>query len=308
MKGIFFPGIGIYFGNVPSSFSIFGFKITLYAIAITLGYILAYTMSVWMAKRSGQEEEDYLDYLLVMVIPTIIGARLYYVIFNYKHYFVEGRGAWDTFVSIINIRIGGLAVYGGLIVGVLVAYFYTKKRKLWLPLFGDTICMGVLIGQILGRWGNFFNREAFGGYTNSFFRMAIPLQYFEENFSMKYLTSNNILTDEMLNNLETVRDMSCVTVHPAFLYEGLWNLALLIFLFIYKKHKKFDGEMGLMYLAGYGFGRFFVEALRSDSLMIGPLKISQIVAILCVVGSIGLIVYNRINIKKGKEPKLHLVK
>ena len=168
--------------------------------------------------------------------------------------------------------------------------------------------MGVLIGQILGRWGNFFNREAFGGYTNSFFRMAIPLQYFEENFSMKYLTSNNILTDEMLNNLETVRDMSCVTVHPAFLYEGLWNLALLIFLFIYKKHKKFDGEMGLMYLAGYGFGRFFVEALRSDSLMIGPLKISQIVAILCVVGSIGLIVYNRINIKKGKEPKLHLVK
>ena len=288
MYGIYFPGMGIGFSNVPSGFTIFGYEIKFYGLIITVGFLLALMIACRDAKKSGQNPDDYIDYLLVMIVPVILGARIYYVLFNLKEYVAPGKSLGQTLLDMINIRNGGLAIYGGLIAGVLVAVIYTKKKKIYLPLFADTIAMGVFVGQILGRWGNFFNREAFGAYTKAFYRMAIPVSYYEQN-------------------PEVVNGMACITVTPTFLFEGLWNLMLLIFIFCYRKKKKFDGELALFYVAGYGIGRFLVEALRTDSLMIGPFKISQLVGLACFIVAFAALLYNYISIKKGKEPKCHRV-
>ncbi len=304
MEGIYFPGLGVFFDKVPSYFNIFGFKLTIYAIAITLGFVLALLVASKEAKRTGQDDESYLDFFLVLVIPAILGARIYYILFNLGRFIQPGKSFGQIVKDMINIRNGGLAVYGGLIAGVTAAYFFTRKKKLYLPLFGDTISMGVLVGQILGRWGNFFNREAFGSYSGGPLRMAIPINYFKV-LTQSRLQEEGILTDEMLQNKEMVKGVSCFTVHPTFLYEGLWNLALLAFIFFYRKKKKFDGELAMIYVAGYGLGRFFIEMLRTDSLMIGPLKVSQVVAVLCVIVATAVIIKNRLDIKNGKVPKIN---
>ena len=292
MNGIYFPGMGINFNNVPSGFTIFGIEIKLYGLFIATGFILAYLASLREAKRTGQNEEIYLDYLLAMVVPAILGARIYYIIFNLKDFVAPGKSFSQTLLDMINIRNGGLAVYGGLIVGGIMAVVVAKKKGIKFTLLLDTIAMGILIGQILGRWGNFFNREAFGGYTSAFCRMAIPVDYYSEGF-LSYLKSSGIVTEQMLNNQEIVNGVSCITVHPAFLYEGLWNLLLLIFIFFYRKRKRFDGEIITIYFLGYGIGRLMIEALRADSLMIGPLKISQVVAVLCIVICSAILIKNR---------------
>ena len=304
MDGIYFPGFGIKFPHVPSGITIFGFEIKFYAIVITLGFILAGAISQREARLTGQKDEDYLDFLLVMVFPIIVGARLYYVIFNPGRFFVEGQSFGQTLISIINIRNGGLAIYGGLIAGTITAVIFAKKKGLTLPLMWDTVSMGVLVGQILGRWGNFFNREVFGAYTSSPFRMAIPFGYYGTNH-LNYLMNSGIITQEMLDNPEVVNGVQCITVHPAFLYEGFLNFLILVFIFFFRKHKKFDGEIGLIYMMGYGICRFFVEAIRTDSLMLGPLKVSQVVALACVVIALILLFLNKKWIKDGKEPKLH---
>ncbi len=307
MDGIYFPGMGIGFSNVPSGFTIFGYEIKFYGLIITVGFLLALMIACRDAKKSGQNPDDYIDYLLVMIVPVILGARIYYVLFNLKEYVAPGKSLGQTLLDMINIRNGGLAIYGGLIAGVLVAVIYTKKKKIYLPLFADTIAMGVFVGQILGRWGNFFNREAFGAYTKAFYRMAIPVSYYEQHGYYQYLVNSGIISEKMIQNPEVVNGMACITVTPTFLFEGLWNLMLLIFIFCYRKKKKFDGELALFYVAGYGIGRFLVEALRTDSLMIGPFKISQLVGLACFIVAFAALLYNYISIKKGKEPKCHRV-
>ena len=307
MKGIYFPGFGITLGNVPESISIFGFEIRFYALIIATGFILAFLIATREAVKSGQNDEDYLDYLLYMVVPVILGARLYYVLFALDEFVEPGKGFWKTFLDMLNIRNGGLAIYGGLIAGVLVAFIFCRKRKLSLPLMGDTICMGVLVGQILGRWGNFFNREAFGSYTDSVFRMGIPLDYYRTQGSLGYLTQTGVITQKMIENAENIKGIPCITVHPTFLYEGIWNLALLLIIFFYRKHKKFDGELALIYIMGYGIGRFMVESFRTDSLMIGSLRVSQLVSILGVVTALAVMIYNYIGIRKGRTPKCHRI-
>ncbi|SEF57119.1 phosphatidylglycerol:prolipoprotein diacylglycerol transferase [Eubacterium ruminantium] len=299
MNGIYFPGIGIKLGNVPSGFKIFGIEIKLYAVVIAVGFILALLIAAREAKMSGQDEETYLDFFLWLIIPCIIGARIYYVIFSWDEYYQKGKGFWKTFVDIINIREGGLAIYGGLIVGVLVAFIFNKVKKLSLPLMGDTVCMGVLVGQILGRWGNFFNREVFGAYTDSFIRMAIPVDYFANEGTFDGYLDSGIITNEMLLNPEMVNGKGCITVYPAFLLEGLWNLAILILILLYRRNKKFDGELSLMYIMGYGAGRCLVESIRTDSLMAGSFKVSQLVAILCFAGAFAILIWNRIRIARG---------
>lgn len=304
MDGIYFPGFGFNFPNVPSGIHIFGLEIKFYAIVITLGFILAGVIAQREARLTGQKDEDYLDFLIALVIPAIVGARIYYVIFNPDRFFIKGQSLWQTIVKIINIRNGGLAVYGGLILGTITAVIFAKKKKLTMPLMWDTVCMGVLVGQILGRWGNFFNREAFGAYTNSVFRMAIPFGYYGMN-GIEYYTSNGIITEDMLNNPEVINGVQCITVHPTFLYEGILNLIVLIVILCYRRKKKFDGEVGLIYMMGYGICRFIVEALRTDSLMMGPFKVSQVVALLCVILAVVLIIVNRKKIADGKELPLH---
>ncbi len=306
MQGIYFPGVGIFFEKVLSAITILNVKIPLYAICVTGGFILALIIASKEAQRTGQNDEDYLDFFLWLVIPAIAGARIYYVIFNHERFIQPGKSIGKTLVDMINIHNGGLAVYGGLIAGVLAGFIFARKRKINFPLFGDTIALGVVAAQIVGRWGNFFNRECFGAYTQSKLRMAIPVNYFSRGY-LQTLRNDGIITSDMLNKQELVKGIACITVHPMFLYEGVWNLALLIFLLLYRKKKKFDGELAMIYVAGYGLGRFWIEWLRTDSLMVGGLKVSQIVAAICFFLAISVIVKNRNDIKNGKTPKVNYV-
>ncbi|MCM1495032.1 MAG: prolipoprotein diacylglyceryl transferase [Bacteroides sp.] len=296
MNDIGFPNIGLYLRNIPDGFTIFGVEIKLYGVVIAVGFLLAYLIANQEAKRTGQDPELYLDYLLILIFPAIIAARIYYVIFAWDYYFLPGASFWETFLRIINLRQGGLAIYGGLIGGVLVCLIFARKRKVSFFTMMDTIALGVPLAQMLGRWGNFFNREAFGSYTDSLLAMAIPLEYYENNGTLYGLQQAGIITDEML--LNTVN--GCIQVHPTFLYEGMWNLLLFIFLMIWRKHKKFNGEILTLYLGGYGLGRFWIEGLRTDSLMIGStgIRVSQALALVLVLAAI---VFYMIQFQKYKK-------
>lgn len=303
MKDISFPNIGLYLRNIPDGFTLFGIEIKLYGVVIAIGFLLAYLIASREAKRTGQDPELYLDYLLVLIFPAIICARIYYIIFAWDYFFLPGAGFWETFLRIINLRQGGLAIYGGLIGGVLVCLLFAKKRKVPFLLMMDTIALGVPLAQMLGRWGNFFNREAFGSYTDSLFAMAIPLEYYETNGTLYGLTQAGVITDEML--LHTVN--GCIQVHPTFLYEGLWNLVLFIFLMFWRKHKKFNGEILAIYLGGYGLGRFWIESLRTDPLMIGSsgIRVSQALAFVIVIAVVVfyIVQFRKFQAQNHAEPK-----
>lgn len=301
MYDIRFPGLGVVLHNLKNGFTIFGIEVKFYGIIIAFGFLAAYIIVSKEAKRTGQNDELYLDYALWLIIPSIIGARLYYIIFSWRDYFQAGKGFKDTFIDVINIRNGGLAIYGGIIAGVIVTILFARKRKVSFPLMADTISMGLLIGQIMGRWGNFFNREAFGEYTDSIFAMCIPVDYFSENASLNGLVSSGVITQKMAENVVTIDGMHWISVHPTFLYESLWNLALLILIMVYRKHKKFDGELFLMYLWGYGLGRVWIEGLRTDSLMISGLniRVSQLLAAVCVLAASIVLVKKRMDYAKA---------
>jgi phosphatidylglycerol:prolipoprotein diacylglycerol transferase len=300
MYDLRFPGLGITLHNVKDGITLFGFEIKFYGIIIAFAFFFAYLLVSKEAKRTGQNDEDYLDFVLCLIIPVILGARLYYVIFRWSDYFQKGKGFAKTFLDVINIRNGGLAIYGGVIAGIIVAVIFCKKRGLSFPLLFDTAVMGLLLGQIMGRWGNFFNREAFGEYTDSLFAMCIPADYFAKDGSLTGLVNSGVITEKMVNNLVEYDSMTWISVHPTFLYESLWNLTLLVIILIYRKHKKFDGEIGLMYIWGYGLGRVWIESLRSDSLMLPfwNMKVSQLIAAICVLTASVILVKKRLDYAK----------
>lgn len=300
---IYFPGLG--FGiPVPSQLNIFGVRIALYGIVVSIGFVLGLALAIKLAKETKQNPEDYLDFFLVMVIPAILGARIYYIIFNASEFISEGKSFGQIVKDMLNIRNGGLAFYGGLIAGVIAFFIFTKVKKMYIPLVGDTIVPGILVGQILGRWGNFFNREVFGRYTSSVFRMAIPYDYYSTSFKA-YLSDVGIVTQEMLDNMETVNGVRCITVHPTFIYEILWNVALLVILLFWWKRKRFDGEITMFYFFGYGVGRFIIEGIRADTLMFGPFKVSQLVSVAFIIVTVTILAKNYISINRGKEPVIH---
>lgn len=305
MGDIRFPGLGIHLKDVAESFSLFGLEVKLYGFVIAIGFMLAYFVVIKEAKRTGQDDDLYVDFMLWMIIPAIAGARLYYVLFSWDSYFEPGKGFGQTLLDIINIRQGGLAIYGGIIAGVLVGVIFCKKKKVSIKLMADTAVMSVLIGQIVGRFGNFFNREAFGDYTDSLFRMCIPVSYFKGNGSLTPLVTDGVITENMINNVVEIDGAAWISVHPTFLYESLWNLALLIFIIVYRKHKKFDGELALLYVWGYGLGRVWIEGLRSDSLMIPGvnMRVSQLIAAVCVLVASIIIVKKRIDYVKTSSVK-----
>ena len=305
MGDIRFPGLGIHLKDVAESFSLFGLEVKLYGFVIAIGFMLAYFVVIKEAKRTGQDDDLYVDFMLWMIIPAIAGARLYYVLFSWDSYFEPGKGFGQTLLDIINIRQGGLAIYGGIIAGVLVGVIFCKKKKVSIKLMADTAVMSVLIGQIVGRFGNFFNREAFGDYTDSLFRMCIPVSYFKGNGSLSPLVADGVITENMINNVVEIDGAAWISVHPTFLYEALWNLALLIFIIVYRKHKKFDGELALLYVWGYGLGRVWIEGLRSDSLMIpgANMRVSQLIAAVCVLVASIIIVKKRIDYVKASSVK-----
>lgn len=269
---ISFPNLGIYLKNVGKSIDLFGIEIAYYGIIIGTAILLGFWIAAREAKRTGQNPENYLDMGIIGVIAGIVGARLYYVIFSWDMY-------KDNLLDIFNLREGGLAIYGGVIAAVISVLVLAKVKHLSAPQIFDTIAMALLNGQMLGRWGNFFNREAFGGYTDSLFAMRLPLD----------AVRSSDVTEQMRRHIERIDGVSYIQVHPTFLYESLWCMVLLIILFAYRKHKKYEGELFLMYLFGYGLGRFWIEGLRTDQLLLPGvgIAVSQLLAGAIVVGTGG---------------------
>lgn len=280
---ISFPNLGIYLKNVGKSIDLFGIEIAYYGIIIGTAILLGFWIAAREAKRTGQNPENYLDMGIIGVIAGIVGARLYYVIFSWDMY-------KDNLLDIFNLREGGLAIYGGVIAAVISVLVLAKVKHLSAPQIFDTIAMALLNGQMLGRWGNFFNREAFGGYTDSLFAMRLPLD----------AVRSSDVTEQMRRHIERIDGVSYIQVHPTFLYESLWCMVLLIILFAYRKHKKYEGELFLMYLFGYGLGRFWIEGLRTDQLLLPGvgIAVSQLLAGAIVVGMGAAMLYLR---KKHKN-------
>lgn len=259
MNTVSFPGFGLSFQVKSVAFRLFNWPIHWYGLIIATGFLLAVLFCGKRARRFGIEQDDILDLLLYAVPLCIIGARLYYVIFYLDRYRLKD-GSLD-FGAMIRIWDGGLAIYGGIVMAIIVAAVFCKKRKISFFSLADLGSYGLLIGQLVGRWGNFVNVECYGGPTDLPWRMGI---------------------------FETVNGVYQYSeVHPTFLYESLWNLVGLILLaFVLEKHRKFDGQIFFSYMAWYGLGRAWIEGMRTDSLYFFStgLRVSQVLAIIfCVV-------------------------
>jgi phosphatidylglycerol:prolipoprotein diacylglycerol transferase len=266
-SGISFPFLGDWIINPPSSFTLFGRTIYFYGVIIALGFLLGI---LWIAKNSqkaGIKEDDIYDVIIWTIPFSIIGARLYFVLFSLDYYIANPS-------KIIAVWEGGLAIYGGIIAGILVILLVCRHKKMNVLNTLDLIMGGLLIGQILGRWGNFFNREAFGAQTEIFCRMGL-----------------------------TSPDGTTIYVHPTFLYESLWNLMLFIVISVMLRHgkRKYNGHLFLIYLFGYGVGRALIEGLRTDSLYIGHtnIRVSQLLSVILVIVAGTLLIVNAVLVKKG---------
>ncbi len=261
MNTLSFPGLGIEpFEINRIAFRLFGRPIAWYGIIITFGIVLAVLYVMWRAKQNSIKSDDVLDIALVTVPSGIVGARLYFVLMSLDHF--------DSFWDIFKIWEGGLAIYGGIIAGAVAVLVTAHFKKISFFKLADMITPAVLIGQILGRWGNFFNVEAYGTETTLPWRMGI------ERFG------------------------EWTYVHPTFLYESLWNTLGFVLINLFygfskeKTHKKYDGQIFLMVFAWYGFGRMFIEGLRTDSLYVGPFRISQVVGAICFLAGASLLLYH----------------
>ena len=257
---ISFPGLGLSFNPSRVAFSIGSKPIYWYGIIIAVGFLLAVYYAMKRADQFGLTQDNIIDMLICAVPLAIIGARAYYCLFSWNLY-------KDDPIRVLYIWEGGLAIYGGVIGAVIGLFIYTKVKKVKTSAMLDIGGLGLLIGQSIGRWGNFMNREAFGAQTNSFLRMG--------------------LTDA---------SGATIYVHPTFLYESVWNAIGLLILHFYSKRRKFDGQIFLMYLGWYGLGRMFIEGLRTDSLYVGSsnLRVSQLLAGICFLGVVIFLVYDKI--------------
>lgn len=282
---IAFPHLGIYLENVPRSFSIFGFEIAFYGLIIGLGVMAGILMAAHAAKVTGQDADTIWDFAIYAVIFSVIGARLYYVAFEWDAY-------KDNLLEIFNTRKGGMAIYGAVIGAFVTLFIYSKIKKknpFWI---GDCGVMGLILGQAIGRWGNFMNREVFGEYTDSLFAMRLPIEAVRQRDISESIAAH--ITD----------GINYIQVHPTFLYESAWNLLILVLMLLYYKHKKFNGEICLLYFGGYGLGRFVIEGIRTDTLFIPntTIPVSQVLSLVMVILAVLAEIVIRVLIKKGKLP------
>lgn len=280
---ISFPNLGIYLNNVPKSFSIFGFQIALYGVIIGIGVLCGVLMAAHVAKKENLDSEVIWDFAIYAIIFSIIGARVYYVIFQWDMY-------KDNLINIFNLRNGGLAIYGAVIAAFITLWVYCKIKKYSFLQIADICVPGLVLGQVIGRWGNFTNREVFGEYTNNLFAMRLPID-----------AVRNIDISENLAQHIT-EGTNYIQVHPTFLYESLWNLILLAIMLLYRRHKQFQGEMWLLYLGGYGLGRAWIEGIRTDTLFIPhtTIAVSQVLAIVLFVVALAADILIRMRMKAGK--------
>ncbi len=266
---ISFPGIGIDWFTVDKvAFSIGDLSVRWYGIILTLGIVFGVLYAMFRSKHEGISTEDVLDFAIWVVLLAVIGARLYYVLTTLKT--DTGEWRYDGFLDAIAIWEGGIAIYGAIIGGALGVFIVSKVKKYdktKLLKVCDMVAPGVMLGQIIGRWGNFVNGEAHGVETTSFLRMGL------------------------MGAADTKYPYKEMFYHPTFLYESVWNLIGFVLINIFYRKKKYDGQILLAYLAWYGFGRMFIEGLRTDSLYIGVFRVSQVVGFLCFVICTTLLLY-----------------
>jgi phosphatidylglycerol:prolipoprotein diacylglycerol transferase len=236
----------------PVAFEVFGLSVRWYGIIMATGILMGMLVAIKETKRLGLDENIILDLVIFAIPAGVIGARLYYVVFNWDYYSGD-------FLKIINIRGGGLAIHGTLIAAIITGIVYSRVKKISFWTIADIAAPGLILGQAIGRWGNYVNQEAYGVPTD------LPWGI-------------------MVNG---------VKVHPTFLYESLWNFGVFLTLMRFARKKKLDGEVFLLYGMLYSIGRFFVEGLRTDSLMLGNIRAAQLVSILAVIMALGLMLYRR---------------
>ena len=302
MTTISFPGLGIdEFTLNPVAFTVGKAEVRWYALFIVMGMILAVLYTAYRAKGEGIIFDTILDFALFTIPVGIIGARLYYVFFDWVDAMVNHQpNPYQSFTDVIAIWNGGLAIYGGVIFGVLTIIVVAKVKKMsgkTLLKITDSVAPGVMIAQALGRWGNFFNAEAYGTPT------ALPWRMCSDTFAQKLYSDNLINRDTAIQMLD-----GTLGVHPTFLYESLWNILGFVLINIVYKKKRFDGQVMLMYFTWYGFGRMFIELLRTDSLTNGGgIRISSLVGLLSVIVGGSLLLYLFIKNKGNKTYGSNLV-
>ena len=283
---IAFPHLGIYLRNVPKTIMVGSFGIAIYGILVASAMLIGISIAAQIGKKTGQDPDLYWDSFVWIVISAIAGARIYYVIFMWEYY-------KDNLLQIFNLRAGGLAIYGGIFLCVLTIFIYCRIKKTSAPLYLDTIVFGLLIGQVIGRWGNFFNREVFGEYTDSLLAMRLPVSMVRASDISESIAAH------------MAEGTNYIQVHPTFLYEGMWNLMIFVFLFLYMRKKKFDGELFLIYLAAYGIGRAAIEYIRTDQLYLPGTRIpvSMVVGLVLAVCSTAAVMAGRKRKKAAEAVK-----
>lgn len=291
-----FPGLGLQFDLNRVAFLLFGRPVYWYGIIIGLGFLLAVTFCCRRVKTFGLRQDDIFDLLLAAVPLSLVGCRTYYVLFNLDRFRREdGTLDWG---AVVRISDGGIAIYGAVIMAALTLLVFCRWRKLPFTAFADLGVQGLFIGQIVGRWGNFMNVEAYGGVTDAPWRMCSPAiaRWLYGGGQIDEVTYQSILTGEL-------------GVHPTFLYESLWNVVgFALVVYLSKKFYKFDGQLFLTYVLWYGLGRFWIEGLRTDSLYFFGIKLfgysirtSQVLALVSAMAALGVLIWRFAQVKKKPE-------
>lgn len=287
MTDLSFPHLGIQIENLPQGFTIFGFEIRLYALMIMLGLAAGFFVAKHLGTREGDDPEDYYDYIIFGALFGILGARLYYVAFNFDYY----KG---NLLEILNLRKGGLAIYGGAIGAILTMLVFTRRKKIRFLQMVDMGVIGLILGQAIGRWGNFFNCEVFGQVSDGLFAMRLNNQLVSADYVRMLLPDMQAKLPELAGTYTQVA--------PTFLYESVWNLLAFTFMVLYRKHRAFKGELFGFYFLLYGAGRFWIEGIRSDQLMIGStgIPVSQALSAVLLFAGLAFIITGHILVKKKK--------
>lgn len=281
-----FPNLNINFDFVGKSVSVFGFELTFFGLLTAAGMLFGLAVMIFVAKKQKEDPNLCLEAVIPAFLGGVLGARLMYVAVNREMF------AGKFVMELMDIRNGGMSIYGGILGGILVGAIYCKIRKISFAQMADTASMGLLTTQIIAVWGNFFSREGFGEYTDSLLAMQIPAD----------AVNRAQISELMAGHLSEADGISWIQVHPLFLYESIWCLVLFLILMLYTKHRKYPGEILLRYLAGYSLGRAGIEFLRPDPITVPGTEIPILVCVLLVLAvTFGVTASVRRSLTKKRE-------
>lgn len=288
-EAILFPYLGIKFAHVGKAITIFGYDITFYGILTGIALLAGVGIVLLEVNYNRKNTEEYLNYMFLAILSGIVGARIYYVLFSFETY----KGHLG---SIFNLHKGGMEFYGALIGVIIMTLVYSFLKNESAGEMLDMMTGGILIFQVISCWGNFFNRESFGEYTEKVFAMKIPID------SVRTVD----VTDRMRNHIDMIGGIRFIQVHPVFLYEMLWCIGLIIVLLLYRQYQKSEGELFLIYLFGYGIGSFWMEGLRTDALRFwgSDFRVTRGVCVISIVAAVIIYIYLRMNSEHHKFRKI----